>query len=44
MDGHIVNVSKEDIRKLMERASKDEHNYISLPEHASSFTQTKLVP
>ncbi|KAF2579003.1 hypothetical protein F2Q68_00004518 [Brassica cretica] len=28
----------------MERASRDEHNYICLPEHASSFTQTKLVP
>ncbi|KAF3536805.1 hypothetical protein F2Q69_00022804 [Brassica cretica] len=27
-----------------ERASKDKHNYISLPEQASSFTQTKLVP
>ncbi|KAF3570723.1 hypothetical protein F2Q69_00059020 [Brassica cretica] len=44
MDGHIINVSKEDIRKLMERGSRDEHNYICLPEHASSFTQTKLVP
>ncbi|KAF3586979.1 hypothetical protein F2Q69_00029453 [Brassica cretica] len=28
----------------MERASRDEHIYICLPEHASSFTQTKLVP
>ena len=44
MDGHIINVSKDDIRKLMERASRDEHIYICLPEHASSFTQTKLVP
>ncbi|KAF2587194.1 hypothetical protein F2Q70_00035929 [Brassica cretica] len=44
MDGHIINVSIYDIRKLMERASKYEHNYICLPEHASSFTQTKLVP
>ena len=44
MDGHIINVSKEDIRKLIERALRDEHNYICLPEHASSFTQTKLVP
>ncbi|KAF3568254.1 hypothetical protein DY000_02014933 [Brassica cretica] len=44
VDGHIINVSKEDIRKLMERASKDEHNYICLPEHACSFTQTKQVP
>ncbi|KAF3591301.1 hypothetical protein DY000_02021983 [Brassica cretica] len=44
MDGHIINVSKEEIRNLMERASTDEHSYICLPEHASSFTQTKLVP
>ncbi|KAF2588394.1 hypothetical protein F2Q70_00038566 [Brassica cretica] len=44
MNGHIISVSKDDIRKLMERASRDEHIYICLPEHASSFTQTKLVP
>ncbi|KAF2578225.1 hypothetical protein F2Q68_00005066 [Brassica cretica] len=44
VDGHIINVSKEDIRKLIERALRDEHNYICLPEHASSFPQTKLVP
>ncbi|KAF2553249.1 hypothetical protein F2Q68_00033978 [Brassica cretica] len=44
VDGHIIHVSKDDIRKLMERASRDEHNYICLPEHARSFTQTKLVP
>ncbi|KAF2549305.1 hypothetical protein F2Q70_00022985 [Brassica cretica] len=44
MDGHIINVSKEEIRKLMERASRDEPSYICLPEHASSFTQTNLVP
>ncbi|KAF3484590.1 hypothetical protein F2Q69_00053482 [Brassica cretica] len=43
MDGHIIDVFKEDIRKLKERASKDEHIYICLPKHASSFTQTKLV-
>ena len=43
MDGHIISVSKEEIRKLMERASRDEPSYICLPEHASSFTQTKLV-
>ena len=28
----------------MERASRDENSYICLPKHASSFTQTKLVP
>uniref|UniRef100_A0A0D2ZTT2 Retrotransposon gag domain-containing protein n=1 Tax=Brassica oleracea var. oleracea TaxID=109376 RepID=A0A0D2ZTT2_BRAOL len=44
MDGHIINVSKEEIRKLMERASRDEPSYICLPEHASSFSQIKLVP
>ncbi|KAF3540666.1 hypothetical protein F2Q69_00023126 [Brassica cretica] len=44
VDGEIINVSKDDIRKLMERASRDEHCYICLPEHASSFTQTKMVP
>ncbi|KAF3561728.1 hypothetical protein DY000_02016153 [Brassica cretica] len=44
VDGHIIRVSKDDIRILLERASRDEHNYICLPEHASSFTQTKLVP
>ncbi|KAF2591919.1 hypothetical protein F2Q70_00038509 [Brassica cretica] len=43
MDGHIISVSKDDIRKLMERASRDEHNYICLPEDGSSFTQTKLM-
>ena len=43
VDGHVVRVSKDDIRRLLERASRDEHSYICLPEHASSFTQTKLV-
>ncbi|KAF3611521.1 hypothetical protein DY000_02048169 [Brassica cretica] len=43
-DGHIIHVSKDDIRSLLERASMDEHNYLCLPEHARSFTQTKLVP
>ncbi|KAF3592297.1 hypothetical protein DY000_02021524 [Brassica cretica] len=31
-------------RTMTKRASRDEHIYICLPEHASSFTQTKLVP
>ncbi|KAF2554472.1 hypothetical protein F2Q68_00015571 [Brassica cretica] len=39
VDGHIIHVSKDDIRNL-----RDEHCYICLPEHARSFTQTKLVP
>ncbi|KAF2588630.1 hypothetical protein F2Q70_00038885 [Brassica cretica] len=33
-----------DIRRLLERASRDEPSYICLPERASPFTQTKLVP
>ncbi|KAF3582084.1 hypothetical protein DY000_02030531 [Brassica cretica] len=44
IDGHIIRVSKDDIRSLLERASRDEHSYLCLPEHARSFTQTKLVP
>ncbi|KAF3583562.1 hypothetical protein F2Q69_00029337 [Brassica cretica] len=44
MDGHIINVSKEEIKRLMERASRDEPSYICLPEHVNLFTQTKLVP
>ncbi|KAF2607542.1 hypothetical protein F2Q68_00044127 [Brassica cretica] len=43
VDGHIIRVSKDDIRNLLERASMEEHNYLCLPEHARSFTQTKLV-
>ena len=42
--GHNIIVSKDDIRSLLERASMDEHSYLCLPEHASSFTQTKLEP
>ncbi|KAF2613277.1 hypothetical protein F2Q70_00011605 [Brassica cretica] len=43
LDGHIIRVNNKDIRRLLERASRDDLNYICLPEHASSFTQTKLV-
>ncbi|KAF2546906.1 hypothetical protein F2Q70_00021902 [Brassica cretica] len=43
-DGHTIPVHNKDIRRLLERASRDEPAYICLPEHASSFTQTKLVP
>ncbi|WZZ70301.1 hypothetical protein YC2023_081671 [Brassica napus] len=42
LDGHANRVHSKDIRRLLERASRDEPNYICLPEHASSFTQTKL--
>ena len=44
IDGPIIRVSNDDIRSLLEIASMDEHSYICLPEHARSFTQTKLVP
>ncbi|KAG5384633.1 hypothetical protein IGI04_036103 [Brassica rapa subsp. trilocularis] len=44
MDGHTISISKENIRRLLERASKDEPNYICLPEHANLFTHTKLLP
>ncbi|KAG5410954.1 hypothetical protein IGI04_007273, partial [Brassica rapa subsp. trilocularis] len=44
VDGHTIHIHNKDIRRLLERASRDEHSYICLPEHASSFTPTKLVP
>ncbi|KAF3534152.1 hypothetical protein DY000_02039936 [Brassica cretica] len=44
VDGHIIHVSKDDIRNILERASMDEHSYICLPKHEKSFIQTKLVP
>ncbi|KAF2618138.1 hypothetical protein F2Q68_00038560 [Brassica cretica] len=44
LDGHTISVHNRDIIRLLERASTDEPSYICLPEHASLFTQTKLVP
>ena len=44
VDGHTICVHNNDIRRLLERASRDEPTYTCLPKHASSFTQTKLVP
>ncbi|KAF3511980.1 hypothetical protein F2Q69_00007530 [Brassica cretica] len=44
LDGNTIPVHTKDIRRLLERASRDEPAYICLPEHASSFTQTQLVP
>ncbi|KAF3538702.1 hypothetical protein F2Q69_00021626 [Brassica cretica] len=44
VDEHIIRVSKDDIRSLLERASMDEDSYLCLQEHARSFTQIKLVP
>ncbi|KAF3560594.1 hypothetical protein DY000_02012460 [Brassica cretica] len=43
LDGHTIRVHNRDIRRLLERASRDEPSYICFPEHASLFTQTKLV-
>uniref|UniRef100_M4F5N2 Uncharacterized protein n=1 Tax=Brassica campestris TaxID=3711 RepID=M4F5N2_BRACM len=42
--GRTIPVHKKDIKRLLERASRDEPAYICLPEHASQFTQIKLVP
>ncbi|KAF3538840.1 hypothetical protein F2Q69_00022999 [Brassica cretica] len=44
LDGHTIRVHNRDISRLLEIASRDEAAYIYLPEYASSFTQTKLVP
>ncbi|KAF2571257.1 hypothetical protein F2Q70_00002174 [Brassica cretica] len=44
LEGRTIRVHNRDIRRLLERASRDEPSYICLPKHASLFTQTKLVP
>ncbi|KAF3504548.1 hypothetical protein F2Q69_00041726 [Brassica cretica] len=44
LDGHTIPVHLKDIRRLLERASRDEPACRCLPEHASSYTQTQLVP
>ncbi|KAF3575225.1 hypothetical protein F2Q69_00059807 [Brassica cretica] len=44
LDGHTIRVHNRDIRRLLERASRDEPSYTCLPEHASLFTQTELIP
>ncbi|KAF3565312.1 hypothetical protein DY000_02014286 [Brassica cretica] len=38
LDGHTILVHNKDMRRLLERASRDEPANICLPEHASSFT------
>ncbi|KAF3494861.1 hypothetical protein DY000_02052552 [Brassica cretica] len=43
-DGNTIRLHNTDIRRVLERASRDEPSYICLPEHANLFTQTKLVP
>ncbi|KAF3599270.1 hypothetical protein F2Q69_00037155 [Brassica cretica] len=44
LEGCTIRVHNRDIRRLLERVSRDEPSYICLLEHATSFTQTKLVP
>ncbi|KAF3588342.1 hypothetical protein F2Q69_00029393 [Brassica cretica] len=39
VDGHIIHVSKDDIRNLLERAPMDEQSYICLPEHAREIVE-----
>ena len=44
LDGNTIRLHNMDIRRVLERASRDEPSYICLPEHVILFTQTKLVP
>ncbi|KAF3589565.1 hypothetical protein F2Q69_00030737 [Brassica cretica] len=44
LDGNTIRLHNRDIRRLLERASRDEPSYICFLEHANLFTQTKLVP
>ncbi|KAF3588295.1 hypothetical protein F2Q69_00030415 [Brassica cretica] len=42
--GKMIPVTKDNIGKILERASLFEESHICLPEHATSFTPTKLAP
>ncbi|KAF2566227.1 hypothetical protein F2Q68_00025434 [Brassica cretica] len=42
--GEMIPVTKENIRKILERASLYEESHICLPEHSTSFTPTRLAP
>ncbi|KAG5415859.1 hypothetical protein IGI04_003426 [Brassica rapa subsp. trilocularis] len=42
--GEMIPITKDDIRKLLERSSLFEESHICLPEHATSFTLTRLAP
>ncbi|KAF3538566.1 hypothetical protein F2Q69_00023563 [Brassica cretica] len=44
LDGNTIRLHNTNIRRVLERASRDEPSYICLPEHATLFTQIKLVP
>ena len=41
---HIIHVSREDIKDIMERAALDGHTHIFLPEYAEKITLTMPVP
>ncbi|KAF2569001.1 hypothetical protein F2Q70_00025876 [Brassica cretica] len=38
LDGNTIHFHNTDIRRVLERASRDEPSYICLPEHANMFT------
>ncbi|KAG5375319.1 hypothetical protein IGI04_039915 [Brassica rapa subsp. trilocularis] len=42
--GEMIPVTKDNIRKILERASLFEESHICLPEHVTSFTLTRLAP
>ncbi|WZZ14801.1 hypothetical protein YC2023_107890 [Brassica napus] len=42
--GEMIPVTKDNIRKILERASLFEESHICLPEHATFFTPTRLEP
>ncbi|KAF3517846.1 hypothetical protein DY000_02060179 [Brassica cretica] len=42
--GEMIPVTKDNIRKILERASLFEGSHICLPEHATSFTPAKVAP
>ncbi|KAF3488759.1 hypothetical protein F2Q69_00053325 [Brassica cretica] len=42
--GKMIPVTKDNIRKILERASLFEESHICLPEYATSFTPTRLAP
>ncbi|KAF3535589.1 hypothetical protein F2Q69_00022428 [Brassica cretica] len=42
--GEMIPVTKDNIREILERASLFAESHLCLPEHANSFTPTKLAP
>ena len=42
--GEMIHVTKDNIRKILERASLYEESHICLSEYATSFTPTRLAP